>query len=282
VKRLLVVTLWVGASLAAALLHLPAFSRPQSAFQRGSYAVLLDAEEALAKGRAPEALSLLRAAYIRARYESQSGVAERIRHRMAAVGRELLSRDPQKAWPFFETAVLLSADFSRDALAAEDLILSNPATARRRFEYRLTGPSGVSAWGSPCSSEWTALWPRRKRWESLHGGRPSDGLFADYERTWPSARYGLTVSLYLQRGAMEIPGRTMIEAPGAGLVKGCWFDFPRQHEFRPATAAGNSRWVADGLPFIPYGGIPRIVVFTDSLPPKGGIQVLLIREYESI
>jgi hypothetical protein len=280
-KKAPLLLVWLVACAGAIWFHRSPAVGAKNAFQRGSYSVLLDAERALAAGKSDLALARFRTAYVRARYEGQSGVAERIRRRVALAGKDLARKDPAKGWPFLEMYALLSPDFGRDALAVEEFCLSECPPGWNRFEYHLTRPDGRSAWGVPWSSEWTGLWPWLRKWDSTVGKQSVDHLHEDALADWPRSPFVSALAIHLLRGPLDLPATTFVET-GSARVRGCWFDYPRAHEFRPASPGGPGRWSASGVPFIPYDGIPRFAVFSSALPPPRGYRVVLVRTYEAL
>lgn len=277
--RILGPLLGVLLTAAAVVLHLPALERRPSPFARGAYAVLARAEEDLAAGRFSDALRRFRAAYVRTRHEAQSGLAERVRNRVALAGKELLRRDLSLAWPFLEAFALLSPDFSRDAAAAEEWALEATRGRATRFSYDLLRADGRTYWGAAPEAEWTGLWPLWKSWYRFTKKSFAATAALEAKPGWPVRAFALDVTLDLAGGSLPFPSRLEVSgpfAPGTALL------FGDRGPLREVPPGGPGRWtVADAASRA--GRLPsRLLFFTDAVPPRRGLSVRLVREYRPL
>lgn len=278
-RRLFILGFWAVAAVGAAVLHIPSIAPMKDPYQRGSYAALVDAEKALAQGQPALALKHLQAAYVRAQYEGHVGVAERIRRRMALAGRGFRETAPAQAWPFLEAYALLSEDFGKDAIAVEDLYLSDSVTSVPRFEYRLTRPGGESFWSDPWATEWTGIWDQWRWWNSLAGRRVVEGLYADTRQEWPRARFVTHLAPFFRSGPNPVSGAVVVETPKTSQVVACWYS--KGAGLKPGAPDGPGRWTLPDL-LVPPNAAPRVAVFSDAFPPPKGYQIVLVREYQPL
>lgn len=272
-------TLGLLLAAAAVVLHLPALERRPSPFERGAYAVLTRAEEALAAGRRDEALGAFRAAYVRTRHEAQSGLSERVRNRMGLVGKNLLRKDFAEAWPFLEAFALLSPDFSRDAAAVEGWVLEATRGGVTRFTYELLRASGRTYWGAAPQGEWTGLWPLWTAWYRFTKKSPAETLALQARDNWPRRAFVLEVALDLASGSRPFPCELEVSGPFPPHTVLLWTDGGPARE---APATGPGRWTAAEVGQRP-GRLPvRLLFFTDSVPPRRGLAVRLVRAYRPL
>ncbi len=266
-------------SSAAVVLHLPALERRPSPFERGAYAVLARAEEALAAGRRGEALKAFRAAYVRTRHEAQSGLAERVRNRVGLAGKDLLRKDFAAAWPFLEAFALFSPDFSRDAAAAEGWALEATGGRVTRFSYGLLRPDGRTYWGAAPEAEWTGLWPLWTAWHRFTKKSPAATVALEARPGWPARAFVLGVVLDLRGGSLPFPSALEVSGPFAAGTALLLEERGPAREVRPAEPG---RWtVADVGQRA--GRLPsRLLFFSDALPPRRGLSVRLVREYRPL
>jgi uncharacterized membrane protein YidH (DUF202 family) len=146
-KPPMIFTILLCMIVAVALLHFfkPLLAQP-NAFGRGSYSPLSIAESHLRGGRGDLALNEFMTAYVRAAYEGQAAVMERVRWRMGSAGKQLATEAREKAWLLLETYVLLSDHFCQDSGAAETFLLESSEGTSTRFVYELIQPDGLTRW----------------------------------------------------------------------------------------------------------------------------------------
>ncbi|MFZ5984808.1 MAG: hypothetical protein ACOYXN_10630 [Acidobacteriota bacterium] len=277
--RILVPVALAALACAAVWLHLPAQTSRPSPFQRGAYGALARAEACLRSGDTAGSLRAFRAAYVRTRHEAQSGLAERVRWRIGAAGKDLLLTDARAAWPFFEAFALLSPDFSGDALAVEGLVLDATRGATSRFEYDLVRPDGLTYWGAFPEVEWTGLWPLWRSYQSLTGKPMASGIYLEARPDWPARRFTCLIPVDLRGGTLPFPAALEVRAPFAKPAV-CWVQ--ERAPFREAKPAGQGRWSLDGITQ-KRGQVPvRVLFFSDAVPPRAGVRVTLVREYKPL
>ncbi len=265
---------------AAVIAQLPGTAPDPTPFQRGSYAVLAQAESALAAGHPAQSLKALRVGYDRAQYEGQTAVAERIRRRMGLAGKALLPTNPEAAWPFLEAYALLGDDFTRDAAAVEGFCLSDPKTARPRFVYHLTRPDGRSYWGNRPEAEWRGLWPLWNGWKALTGKAQVSGAYLEAKPDWPQSSFTWLLSLPMRTtNRPPMPAFATLESP-RNPSGPCWFQ--DNGPLQPALLQSSGRWQTPPIMTKPGQFLSRVLLFTQDLPPRKGLAMTLIHEYKPL
>jgi len=174
-------------AVAAVVTHLPGLTRRTAPdlFQQSALSPLVHAEALLARGRTEEALAAFKLAGARAFRESQKGVFERVRLRIGAAGKDLATRNPDKAWPFLAWYCLNVQDFTRSSAIVETWMLERDLS-KGRFEYALMEPDGrKTIWGARATGVLTPLILResgqrvsgfRILAEAIPGGTAETGL----------------------------------------------------------------------------------------------------------
>jgi hypothetical protein len=267
------------AGLAVAV-HLPGSAPHYTAFSRGSFAVLASAEDELAAGREKRALSDFRAAYDRALYEGNNAAAHRIRERMGLAGEALWRRRPQQAWPFLETFALLGDDFTRDASAVEDFVLNGSSSAPSEFVYHLTRSDGNSFWETEPQVEWRGLWPLWEEWKAVTGQAQVDGVYLEAKPDWPSSNFTWQLTLPMRASNRPPFPASMILECASGPSGPCWVK--EGGRYLTAQPEGPGRWRLPALMTQPGQKPESVLLFTQSLPPRRGLSILLIRRYQPL
>jgi hypothetical protein len=207
-SRLWLVAAWAILTGAAAFVHGSNWGSVQGgsqAFARGSYAPLTQAERFLDSGRPQAALDTFKIVYLRARYEGQPNMAERVRFRIGSAGRSLAQSKPDEAWSFLEAYSLLAADFSPAAEQVEDYCLQSPTAARSTFEYHLLRSDGRTFWGEePLRGLAFADKVKERLGQGFGKGGP-DVFLAAAKSQWPNKRYSLAYHFGLYCGPFAKP-----------------------------------------------------------------------------
>ena len=256
---------------------------------RGSFASLPAAEAALEKGDAARGLDLLVVNVTRATYEGLPGVAERIRRRTALAGVAILEgklaiasaqgADPdQAAWPFFETAALLAADFDASAIPAESLYLQRLGNQIHRFVYRMTRGDGVTVWGDRPDTDWTAIWPLLHRWNAISGRKNLGGIYTEQTLEWPKRTFATLWKCELKGPRRPAPF-TIITA---GVRRGdkVWFGAPVR--LAPGQPGSEESWSFESDPLKGSPFPTRLLLFADEIPTPSAVTLTLVHEYKAL
>lgn len=279
IKRFLLPAIFATLAAAALLVHLPSTAESPTPMQRGSYAILLDAEQSLASAQLGQAIDQFHFAWNRAGAEGQPNMAERIRWRMGSAGKELLAKDDNVAWPFFAAYALLSDDFTRDAQAVENMVLTGGHNASGTFEYPLTLDDGRSFWGTVPDVDWRGLWSSQSSWKGLFSQARLGGPLADAKLELPSASYVLFLRFEM-RARNNIPLETQLSVKVPDAVGGaCWVRQGRDIEV--CEADGNGGW--QGQVMSKRGQVPSwVILFSDNAPAHAKLTVSLLRQYQTL
>ena len=283
VPRILTLLLALVLAAGAVWLHLPGATPPLTAFTRGSFAVLPEAEQSLNAGNPGEALGHLRAAYGRAIFEGRPGIAERIRARTGLAGLQLLDKatppDPAAAWPLLEAFALWSDDFNRDAGGVETACLSRPALHQTRFEYHLTRPDGSTFWAGQPILDCTGLWPFLLTWMQTTTKPLTSGIYLEKGVSWPLAPYALVVLLDLHN---QTPLGIQGDVITTGASSNAQILVTPPHPFGKAEPAAPGHWQIKGLLSKRGWSLTRVILFSDALPGPRSLSITLVRDYRPL
>ena len=254
---------WAVLVLLAIGLHVPYVDRqvsPTSGFRRGSYAVLVTAEKDLKGARTESALAGLKIAFVRALYEGQGAVAERIRYRVGTAGIDLLKSKASDPWPFFEAFALLSPEFNAASLQVEDCLLGESASKLAGFEYRILMKDGRTFWNARSSRGVTSV-RRLVGWWQVRTGHFSGETFdLKLRAEKPAQRYYVIYPMRMSCGSSARAAEGWAAVHNASRPI-CWFDLSGTYnEARPIDSV---RWQAEGLFLIPTQALNKVVILSD-------------------
>ncbi len=277
-KPFLSVAVFILAAFCAIWLHLPAAAHT-TPFSRGTYAILPKAEAALSAGHYTEALSLFRAAFVRALNEGQYGVAERIHTRTALAGVKLAAVRPDAAWPFFETYALLSTNFAPSALASENFFLALPKQPKTSFEYNLLDKNGRTAWGYAVRVDWATLWSLQRRFLPVFLQKRLSRLYLMWKSDWPRARFAVDVPISLGRTRSLFPWKGVVKSTDRNIIHCLYHEGGRWTTAKETTGSG---WIIEKVMARRNASLNRLALFFNRLPVPSHLSVTLVHSYNPL
>lgn len=122
--------------LASILLSLKEYDTKGFLFRQFAFSSLLYGEECIHKGDYENGFLVYRTLVSRAMLSGEKNIANKIRNRMALIGKETLKKGNRDGWRFLEYYAVTSNDFENSAFLIEDWCLRNGLKGNT-FEYNL-------------------------------------------------------------------------------------------------------------------------------------------------